>query len=196
MNTTLKGPIDSIFLVFLALMGSVGFKLLGCPLQDLLQNNVWARQITYFIVVLFTSSFLDDGTNPPLVHFRNAVLIYLFLIVFTKMTVRYTVIVFFLILTIYVLHIYMRYYNSKIQDKNTQDDQHYKSLIKNLDSITTYLAYSVVVILTIGFSTFVFHKKKQYGKKFDFIKFIFGVRACKERKVKNKTTGFFAKMLK
>ena len=72
MNTTLKGPIDSIFLVFLALMGSVGFKLLGCPLQDLLQNNVWARQFTYFIVVLFTSSFLDDGTNPPLVHFRNA----------------------------------------------------------------------------------------------------------------------------
>ena len=67
MNTSLKGPIDSIFLVFLALMGSVGFKLLGCPLQHLLQNNVWARQFTYCIVVLFTSSFLDDGTNPPVV---------------------------------------------------------------------------------------------------------------------------------
>ena len=98
-------------------MGSVGFKLLGCPLQDLLQNNVWARQFTYFIVILFTSSFLDDGKKPPIQHFKDAFLVYLFLVVFTKMTVRYTVIVFFLILFTYVSHIYMRYYNNKISVK-------------------------------------------------------------------------------
>ena len=90
----------------------------------------------------------------------------------------------------------MRFYNTKIKDNNKQDDQHYLSLIKNLDSISSYLAFAVVIVLTIGFSTFVLHKKKQYGNKFDFIKFIFGIRACKERKVKNKTMGFLAKMLK
>lgn len=195
MDTSLKGPIDSIFLVFLAIMGSVGFKLLGCPLQDLLQNNVWARQITYFIVILFTTSFLDDGKKPPIQHFKDAFLVYLFLIVFTKMTVKYTVIVFFLILSIYVVHIYMKYYNNKISDQNKSDDNYYNGLIKKLDSISTYILYITVIILIIGFSSFIIHKKKQYGSKFNFLKFIFGVRSCKEQKQKNKTSGFFAKML-
>ena len=176
----LKGPINSIFLIFLSLIGGVGFKLLGCPLQDLLQNNIWARQLSYFIVILFTTSFIGDDDHPPLIHLRNAFLVYVFLIVFTKMSVRFTVIVFFLILIIYVLHIYINYFKTKSNNNNNKDEnQYYKNLINQLNSITMTLGVVIIIFVTIGFSSFVIYKKKQYGKKFNIIKFIFGVRDCK-----------------
>ncbi len=178
----LKSPLDSIFLVFLALMGSVGFKLLGCPLQNLLHNNIWARQITYFIVILFTSSFLDNqGKTPPIIHLKNAFLIYLFLVIYTKMDVKFTVIVFFMILSVYIGHIYIRYYNNKISDKFTGDDKYYKSLILKINNANSIIAYSALVIVIFGFISFYINKKKQYGKKFNFIKFIFGTRLCKNK---------------
>ena len=184
MQAPFKGSVESIFLLFLAIMGSVGFKLLGCPLQNLLHNNVWARQITYFIVVLFTSSFLSDGKKPPVYHFLNAIYVYLFLLTFTKMTVRYAVIIFFLILFIYVSDIYIKYFKDQIKDPNISNNDYYRTLINNLNSINNCVGYITISILVFGFSSYLVKKHQQYGNKFNIIKFIFGVRACKQKNFK------------
>ena len=179
--SSINSIIYSIFFIFLGLIGNIGLKLLGCPLQKLLENNIFARQFAYFIVILFTSSFLDDGKSSPRHHFKNAFLVYLFILVFTKMKIFYTIIVFFLILSIYVLHLYIRYYKNKINNKNSLTDNYYIQLNKKLENINKILIYISIIILIIGFTNFLFYKKKEYGNKFDIIQFIFGIKYCKKK---------------
>ena len=175
-----KAPLDSLFLVFLAIIGGIGIKLLTCPLQDILHNNVLIRQIAYFLVILFTSSFLDDGKTNPLVHFRNAFFVWVFLILFTKMNLTFTFLVFFMVLVIYIIHMFMKYYNHLII-KNENNNQ-YKIINGNLNILTIIIGTIAFITLIFGFFSFLFEKKSQYKKKFDLIKFIFGVRFCKKLK--------------
>ena len=98
----ITNKIDGLFFVFLAMMGSFSFKILGCPLQKLLANNIMARHLTYISVVLFTTTFMSDGRINPLYHLIYALCIYLFIIVFTKMTVVFTIFVFALLMILYI----------------------------------------------------------------------------------------------
>lgn len=42
--------IDSLFLVFLSIMGGFGYRLLTCPLQDKLSNHPIFRQIAFLLL--------------------------------------------------------------------------------------------------------------------------------------------------
>ena len=176
-----KAPLDSLFLVFLAIIGGIGFKLLTCPLQDLLQNNVLIRQSAYFIVILFTASFLDDGKTSPFIHFRNAFMIWIFLILFTKMNLTFTFVVFFMILIIYIIHMFMKYYNHLILQN--ENNNNYRIINENLYKVAMSIGILSIITIIIGFFSFLFEKKRQYKNKFDLIKFIFGVRFCKKKNI-------------
>ena len=65
----IKDALNGLFLVFLTIMSSFTFKLLGCPLQTLLANNIIARHLIYLVMVLFTTSCFNDGSVNPLYHF-------------------------------------------------------------------------------------------------------------------------------
>ena len=175
----IRDELDSLFLVFLTIMGSFSFKLLGCPLQKLLANNLYARHAVYLSLILFTTSFLDNKNKNPIIHFKNSFLIYFFIIIFTKMTVPFTIIVFLLLLVLYVIHMYMNYFSYKIEHQSDNDKNIYKNYNKNLDKLNKVLIILVIFITIFGTVKFLLHKKKQYIKKFSVFKYLFGVRYCK-----------------
>lgn len=175
-----KDKLDGLFLVFLSIMGSFTFKLLGCPLQIFLANNIVARHVVYLSIVLFTTSFLTDGKENPLYHFLYALCIYLFIVTFTKMTVVFTTAIFALLIILYISHLYIKYYSYQIDNKtNNNDNAKYKTYVSNLEQANNIIIVSILIITVLGFVKFAIHKKGQHGKKFNLIKFIFGVRLCK-----------------
>ncbi|ALH23256.1 hypothetical protein ceV_350 [Chrysochromulina ericina virus CeV-01B] len=175
----IRDQLDSLFLVFLAIMGSFSFKLLGCPLQKLLANNLYARHVVYISLILFSTSFVDDKNKNPIIHFRDSFLIYIFIIIFTKMTIPFTIIIFLLLLVLYVIHMYTNYFSYKIEHSSDNDKIIYKNYNKNLDNLNKVLIILIVLITIFGKVKFLLHKKTQYRKKFSVFKYLFGVRYCK-----------------
>jgi len=169
--------IDSLFLIFLSIMGGFGYRLLTCPLQDKLSNHPIFRQIAFFVVILFTTSFLDDGKTNPLVHLKNATIVYIFFTLFTKSTLRYTIIIFFLLLIIYISHTYQKYFQYKIDQKDS-NSLSYQNYINILNNLNNFLIIISIIFLLIGFYNYIIKKQKQYGKKFNFTKFFIGSRNC------------------
>ena len=171
--------IDSLFFVFLAIMSSFTFKILGCPLQKLLANNLWARHLTYIAVVLFTTTFMSDGKINPLYHFIYTFCIYLFILVFTKMTVGFTIFVFALLVILYIVHMYIKYFTYMSTHATEQEQKVYTNYIAHLKPITNMLLLLIICLTLFGSIQFAMHKQSQYGKKFNINKYLFGVRLCK-----------------
>lgn len=184
---------NGLVLMFLAIMGSFAYKLLACPMQKILSRNVVIRNLSYLTLILFTTTFMSDNKVNPIYHFIKAFIIYIFIIITTKMTPFITGIIFCTLLIIYTSNMYIKYFNNKInphdKEKNNTDSREKTNTISeekiNLKNKINFLEKSnkilliLVLILTIyGFINFTITKNKQYGKKFSLFKFLFGVRKC------------------
>ena len=176
-----KNLLNSLFLIFLAILANFTFNLLSCPLQTLLENNLLARHILYLSVILFTSTFLIDKKFNPTDHLIGGFILYLFIIILTKMTIPFTIIVFFLLLTLYIIHLYVDYFSYKINNsKDKNEIKIYQNYNNYITIITKLLIILIICITLFGFTQFLLYKKKQYGKQFKIDKFIFGTRICKQ----------------
>ena len=73
---------NGLVLMFLTIMGSFSYKILACPMQKILSNNVIVRNLSYLALLLFTSSFISDNKVNPIFHFIKAfkVILELFLL--------------------------------------------------------------------------------------------------------------------
>ena len=169
--------INSLFLVFLSILGGFGYRLLGCGLQDKLLNHPVYRQIAFFIVIVFTTSFLDSGKISPLSHLLNACMVFIFFTLFTKLTLNYSLTIFILLLLIYVCHKFEKYYQYEIDNNKTisKNFHNYLTFVQNLNNI---LIVITVLILIIGTIKYYFLKKKEFGKKFNYKDFFLGTHKC------------------
>ena len=75
----------------------------------------------------------------------------------------------------------MKYYNHIISQN--EDNNHYRIINENLYKVAMSIGILSIITIIIGFFSFLFEKKRQYKKKFDLIKFIFGVRYCKNKNI-------------
>jgi hypothetical protein len=184
---------NGLVLMFLAIMGSFAFKLLACPMQKILSRNVVIRNLSYLTLILFTTTFMSDNKVNPIFHFIKAFIIYIFIIVTTKMTPFITGIIFCILLILYTSNMYIKYFNNKInpndnekkntfsEEKNNTDSKekiNLKNKINFLEKSNKILLILVLIFTIYGFVNFTITKNKQYGKKFSIFKFLFGVRKC------------------
>lgn len=184
---------NGLVLMFLAIMGSFAYKLLACPMQKILSRNIVIRNLSYLTLILFTTSFMSDNNVNPIFHFIKAFIIYIFIILTTKMTPFITGIIFCTLLILYTSNMYIKYFNNKInpndkeknntigEEKNNTDSRekiNLKNKINFLEKSNKILLIIVLIFTIYGFINFTITKNKQYGKKFSLFKFLFGVRKC------------------
>jgi hypothetical protein len=184
---------NGLVLMFLAIMGSFSYKILACPMQKLLSNNIIIRNLAYVTLILFTTTFMSDNKLNPIFHFIKAFIIYIFIIITTKMTPFVTSIIFSMLLIIYTSNMYIKYFNNKInsndkekkyivseEKNNTVNNEkiNLKNKINILEKSNKILLILVLIITVYGFINFTITKNKQYGKKFSLFKFLLGVRKC------------------
>ena len=176
------GIIDGLFLLFLAISGNFLAETLGCQTQELFTNSIIAKQIMTFFIIYFTIDFSDANIEEPSVKLTKAGFVYLFFLLFTKMDLKPTVLVFILLFGIYITSSYKKYYEAKFkqQDKPSKEEKpaHSEKMASMGQTQQTLMGIVVVTILA-GFFMYYREKQVEYKDTFDLKKFIFGVVKCK-----------------
>ena len=159
MNNIVKG----IFLLLLAVSGNFVAETLGCRTQQMLSNNMFAKHIIIFCLLYFTVGFTSGDKNPrhPSEILKMCGIIYVLFLLFTKMDMTFTTIVFALLAFSYVNHTFISYY----EQKSPKD----KTLIEYI---------GILGVILVGFGLYYIKQRNEHYKNWSNISFLFGVNKC------------------
>ena len=166
MNNSILG----VFLLLLAVSGNFIAETLGCKIQKLLTNNMYAKNIVIILITYFSLG-LSNGEYviSPLENFKNALLIWCAFIIFNKMNLIFTLVAFGLLTIKLVLFNYIEYYNKKGETSKSE----------KLKVYYNHLFTFNIGFIIVGFILYFMKQYKEYGKKFNILKFLFGTLKCK-----------------
>jgi len=162
-----KNLIKGIFLLVLAVCGNFVAETLGCKTQKLLTENMWAKQVVILMIIYFSINLTGDGETNPSINLAKALLVWTAFLIFNKMSLPFTVIVFLLLMVVYVMDTYIEYY--KKQEEDTE----------KLENAQTFTYYLIIGLTILGF---IMYFTKQYadygGKDWSTATFLFGKPTC------------------
>jgi hypothetical protein len=165
--------IKSLLLLILAVGGNFIAQTLSCKTQKILTENMIVKHLITIFILYFAIGFVNSNTSEhPLIIIRKTVGIYILFLLFTKMDINFTIIVFILFIISYGLISFIDYYNAQ----NTPEDS---KIAKTLINIQQVLTIIIIIITIIGFIIYFKRKYTEYSNNWSTIKFIFGVLKCK-----------------
>ena len=169
MSSTLFIYHKSLFLLFLSIVGNFIAETLSCGSQKVLEKNMFVKSLIIFFLIYFTMDFSDKSVVHPIVHLKRSAVVWIFILMFTKMNNFYTGITLLLLILTYIVNNFIEYYQ--------HDETNNKEMLNRLNMINYILNRLMIVMLVIGFSLY-FLKQKRDHKKFSYTKFILGVQKC------------------
>ena len=185
--------IVSIFFLYLLLFSQNIFYVLNCNVQRFLLNNIYFRQVMIFFTIYFFTFVLDWYTPYnifPKIFVSDAtdvfkfllmsLIIYVFFVLTTCLNLTSTICLFFLIFILLNLYLYK---NSQISDQEKDeliDPTNFTNIFDLTKSyhIINVVQVAIILLIITGFFYNLFISKKQQGKKFKFIKFLFSGGIC------------------
>ncbi len=172
MELKIVNTILGVFLLIVAVAGNFIAESLNCQTQKLLTNNMFVKNLIIFMVIYFALDFTSEEGN--LIHpkelFIRAFMIWSFFLIFNKMDLIYTAIVFFSLFYILVTKNIIKYYNNKKESKK---------MVEYLKKSTFYTFVLIIVTMLIGFSLYFKKQYTDHKNNFNFIDFIFGKTKCR-----------------
>ena len=168
MNILLNGLI-----IFILLISTNKLTYLyGCNLNKILNNIVILELITILVIFYFIHIFNNKGLEQ---HIYISILLWILIKLFSKLDLSFTIIAFIIIFYIFfdkLKHV------EKIEEKvnkNEENKENYKDNKSLLQEITNLnkMEKLLIVIIIVGFIINLNKKHKQFGKKFNILKFIF-----------------------
>tara|TARA_Y100000996_G_scaffold349930_1_gene288813 strand:- start:289 stop:831 length:543 start_codon:yes stop_codon:yes gene_type:complete len=167
------GVTMSTMMLVLAVMTNYVGETLSCDLQKFLTHNMIAKQVIIIFLIYFTLNFTDHEHPHPIIALRNALVIWILFVIFGKTRMHYSIAAFIIFVVVFVIETYKNYhYNRNISDKDKD------VIISRLNRVHRIALLASVFVLLIGFVLYFLDKKKEHGKNFNFIKFIFGTKSC------------------
>ncbi len=171
--------IKGLLLIALAVSGNFVGNTLGCKTQYHMTNNIYVKHLVLIAIIYFTISFSSDNSANPLSYIKTTFLLWTLYLLFTKQTILFTGLSALLLFTSYLLDSYINYYNdliSKETDENIKKD--YQNTLDKITKARTFIFYSAVMMIVVGFGMYFFEKYSEYGNNFDILKFILGKTSC------------------
>ena len=166
----LRDSVTGIFLLILAFTGSFLQPLFGCRAQKQLSENMYLKHIALIFTLYFTVSFVGDDDEFDILRYSfQTFIIYIFFIMFTKMNLTFSLIVFVLLFISYNLNSYKELLNKK-------EERKYDDLIEKIQK--TLISIIALCIVT-GFIIYYNHQRGQYKNNWSTLKFLFGINKCK-----------------
>jgi hypothetical protein len=169
----------SVFAFYMIVSANFLPELLGCRMQDVLRTNMYAKHFTgfvllFFLVVLVNPSFSSSDSLWKLVLASTA--IYLWFLVTTRAPFSIACVTILLMLATYIINIRKDQMTDANKDNAKPEDIAY---IKRMETIQYALIVASLVISVAGFGVYAVEKYREYGKKFNLLKFIFGTKKCR-----------------
>ena len=157
-------------LIGIAVSGNYVGELLGCKLQYLLTNNIYAKHITLIVIIYFTLTVLQTGANHPLQDLKFTIYLWFGYLLFAHTHIVMTLIIFSLIVCTYVLSNYMNYLEQN--NKSRKEIDRFKR-------IRDSLFVSIIAITILSSIYYMYDKYAEYSVKFTFLEFFFMKKTCK-----------------
>lgn len=170
MNEKAINTITGIFLLILAVSGNFVAETLGCKTQKLLSENMFAKNIIVILIVYFALGLTSDSKQNPIVNMVYSLVIWIFFVIFNKMSLTFTIISFILLAIILICKDFINYYK---ENKEKHSDK-----IKNLEDFVNNIFIINIVLIIIGFLLYFFKQYKDHYKNFSFPVFLFGKPMC------------------
>lgn len=162
---------NGIFLLILALCGNFLAETLSCKLQKVLTNNRLLKYLVVYFTIYFSITITSNQNENPFKLLGTAGIIWVIFIFFTRMTPTPTLIAMISLLLIYFINNYIEYKNNTNDNDNRNDNI-------NLRNIQKLLLIFFIITIIIGNYFYLNKKISQYGKKFKYSTYIFGVQKC------------------
>ena len=172
-NILIKGAL----LVFLAMSGNFLAELLGCKTQKLLAENMWAKHIILIFSIYFAVGFTTNLN--PVTNMRDTLVIWLIFLLFTKLSVAFTGIIFICLAGLYITQNFLDYY--KVQSSLSKKTLDLIVKVKNMFTI------GLIIILIIGFTLYSRQQFLDHRDDFSAIKLLFGTISCDHQDLQNLT---------
>ena len=159
-----------LFLLILTISGAFIGETLSCKTRKLLTENIYAKYLVTLFVIFFAVDFTDNKNLSPLDNFISALKIFILFIIFTRMSLPFTIVAFLGVVSLYVMNEYIDYYESD-KEKNQE-------IIHKLNKVNNILLYVLIFIIIVGFLLYANKQYREHKKDFSILKFIFGVLKC------------------
>ena len=162
---------NGLLLLSVSVMGNYIAQTLGCQTQRVLENNMFAKKFVLFMIIYFTLNITNKDNVHPLQQLTTSFFLWIFFIIFSRMNITFTIVVFLLLSVSYTIKNFQKYYTENDDFNNN------KELIEKLQKYNKYLAASISLLTIIGFTLY-FMKERKEKKNFSFYYFIFGKKTC------------------
>lgn len=137
-------------------------------------------------MVYFTINFTSTSAAHPWESLRKTLVIWLGFIMFAKQSMFTTGIISALLVSAYYLENNIQYYRERQSlDKSKKDGDINAKILSELQvteermiNIQKYIFLGTILTLFVGFAMYLNGKQKEYGDKFDWLTFMFGVPQC------------------
>jgi hypothetical protein len=172
--------LKSVLLLTLAVSGNFVGNTLGCKSQYHMTNNMYVKHVLLLFIIYFTLNFSSDNSQNPTELFKNAFIIWICYLLFTKQNITFTAISIGLIIATYILDSYVSYYDGIFVNPSIEQEEKLKSLeIK--DKYVMYRDYTFnasIFTILLGFGLYFKEKYLEYAEEFDILTFLFGKVEC------------------
>lgn len=177
-------PVFTIFILILIISANFLAQLFPCRLQYELNNNMYLKHFFAFLTMIFfvvlASPIKNKKLNKIVIESFLLYIVFLFLI---KTDYRIFIILLALLSISYLLVL------KKVEledDKEVNKDDSNKvaeidNQIKYIEYISFGITVLIVVLIIIGFLSYLGQKKVEYKNNFAFSKFLFGKPSCKNK---------------
>tara|TARA_B100000035_G_C21025078_1_gene565813 strand:- start:1830 stop:2411 length:582 start_codon:yes stop_codon:yes gene_type:complete len=163
-----------LFIFILLISGNYIGELLPCKVQYFVSNNIYFKHLLGFMTLLFFVVI----TMPTVFGDRlilNSSLLYLFYLFFIN--TYYKIFIFNVVIFafIYLVDIYLGNMQNQSEKEETDDKSDNKILFEKIRYV---LLWVIITTTLLGFLIYLGNKKREYGKKFNYLTFIFGKPSC------------------
>ena len=167
-SETLEMSIKGIFLLILTVASNYNAETLGCRMQKILTENMMVKHLLNLVLIYFAINLTSTSeVNPNTVLYRTIFVWFGFLL-FIRLPVYATLLVFILLLVSYAMGNYIDFYKER-------DEELHQRLKIYRDNIFNVIPF----IIVIGVMYYAHSKYQEYGDDFNVMTFIFGNTTCK-----------------
>lgn len=169
-----RSTIRGVFLLILAIAGGYTAETLGCRSRRLLGDNMLVKHVVSMFILYFSIGIFSKKQVHPHQTFKTTIAIYFLFILFSRMNIYFTISVFLLLASNYVIWNYIDYFKS-------QEDDKLKTKIDKLTKLQNNIFYILLILIPIGFTLYAREQYGAYKKTWSTGKFLFGTKQCKSK---------------